>query len=611
MKTNFKPGPSLLCAKLKPHYLKTFVAAFIFCISITVNAQSFNTNLATKLQDTLDGMIAAFTNTKGMSASVYLPGQGIWTGTGGFSHAGNPITDDMIFGLASNSKLFTSVVMLKLQQSNVLSLDDSLSAWLPPYPNINPNITIRQLLNHTSGVSDPFFTTALLDTVKAHPTQVYTPDDIIFNWLGAPAFAPGGGYQYSNINYILAGMIAENATGFHISQLIRDSILTPLQMDSTFYDIEEPITGILAHRWEAGADLNDTSRISLNTAGGNSGCIFSTAAEMAQWYHALLSGQVINQSSLNEMTNFLMPGNYGLGIQSATIFGHTYWGHSGGTIGYRTKIIYDPCMKAVVVGLVNNSEAAEQGMTALLYKVLLDYLPTCPSAIMGTSNVCAGTTNVMYTVPVIANATSYVWTLPGGATGISATNSIVVDYSMAAVSGDITVCGMNMYGVGAPTSYPVIVNTVPIGITISGDSLITTNATADAYQWVDCNLGYQPIAGETNQNFEPSAIGNYAVIITSATCVDTSACSQINFSGNEVYEPENIFIYPNPSKGIFKINTGNITEGKIQIYNSLGMVIYQSGNLQAEINLSAEPKGTYYLRLFTENKIHSQKIILQ
>ncbi len=585
------------------------IIPIVLC-STQLKAQSFNSNLATKLQDTLTAMVTAFTNTQGISAAVYLPGQGLWTGVSGNSYAGQPLTPEMIFGLASNSKLYTSVVMLKLQESNVLDLDDAISMYLPAYPNVNPTITIRQLLNHTSGVSDPFFTTPLLDTLQAHPTDVWTPN-MVLAWLGAPAFAPGGGYQYSNINYILAGMIAENVTGFHISQLIRDSILTPLQLDSTFYDIEEPITGTLAHRWVAGADLHDTSRISLNTAGGNAGAMFATAGEVALWYHALMDGQVINQSSLNEMVTFLVPGNYGLGITTSSIFGHTYWGHSGGTFGYRTKVMYDPCMQAVVVGLANNSEAAEQGITALLFKQLWDLVPSCPGNIAGTPAVCAGETGITYTVPPISGATSYVWTLPNGVTGNSVTNSITVDFTMAATSGDITVCGMSLYGVGAPVAYPVIVTTVPIGITAAGDTLVAADSTADSYQWVDCNQAYMPIAGATNQIFEPASVGNYAVILTRGACSDTSACTAINFSGTESYDSKNISVYPNPNNGNFKIDIGNKTMDQLKIYNSLGQVIYESIGTSTDINLSTSPKGTYYIKLFSENKIYTKKFIIQ
>ena len=209
----------------------------------------FNTALATMLQDTLTYYTGLIPNIKGLSVAVNVPGQGIWTGTTGVSYTGAPITADMRMGIASNTKLFVSTVMLKLAENKIISLDDSLKKWLPTYANVNPNITIRQLLSHRSGLPDPIFVSPWMDTVKKYPSRVFTPTEVI-GWLGAPLAAPGVSYNYSNVNYILAGMIAKQATGYHISKLIRDSILTPLSMDSTFYDVEESVSGVLAHRWE-------------------------------------------------------------------------------------------------------------------------------------------------------------------------------------------------------------------------------------------------------------------------------------------------------------------------------------------------------------------------
>ncbi len=305
-----------------------------------LKAQTFNANLSAKLQTTLDSLVTLLTNTKGMSVGVYCPGQGVWVGASGLSHAGVPITPDMEFGIASNSKLFAAVTLLKLQEHGILSLDDMLDEWLPSYANVDSTITIRQLLNHTSGISDPFFTTALLDTVKAHPTHLFTVNEVM-TWLGPPTYAPGAGYQYSNINYLLAGVVAENATGMSFAQIMRGEVLDPLHLDSTFYDLQEPEVGVIAHRWQDLVDLHDTSRVSVNSSVGPAGPIFSNASEMAQWYHALMSGQVLSPSSMAELTTFALPGNYGLGLGKFTFFGNECWGHGGSTIGYKSRAIYE------------------------------------------------------------------------------------------------------------------------------------------------------------------------------------------------------------------------------------------------------------------------------
>ena len=223
---------------MKKFLLTTITVATVFMLTTRqAKSQPFNPQLASMLQDSLNYYVSAITNIKGMSASVYLPGQGTWQGTAGVSYSGNPITPNMGFGIASNTKLFVATAMLILSENNIINLNDSLHEWLPSYPNINPNITIRQLLNHTSGVQDPIFLSPWKDTINNNSTRVFTPAEVL-GWVGAPLFAPGTSWGYSNVNYILAGMVAQSASGFHISEIIRDSILTPLNLNSTFYDVE-------------------------------------------------------------------------------------------------------------------------------------------------------------------------------------------------------------------------------------------------------------------------------------------------------------------------------------------------------------------------------------
>ncbi len=456
-----------------------FISTFTFTAS-NATAQTFNSSLATMLQDTLNTYFTAFNNIKGMTVSVYLPGQGMWQGKAGLSFAGQPITQDMEFGIASNTKLFVAVVMLKLAESNKISLDDSVHKWLPAYANIDPNITIRQLLNHTSGLSDPIFVSPWMDTIIANPNRVFTPVEVL-GWLGAPAFTKGTSWGYSNVNYILAAMIAKNATGYHISKLIRDSILTPLNMDSTFYDVEEPVVGTLAHRWWNGgsgtvSDYNAVSRVGLNTAGGAAGSIFSTSSEMAQWYNALFSGQLLNAGSMAALRNFvptLSPvQQYSLGLLRETTQGLTYWGHGGDTWGYKSKMMFDSSMGAIVCGISNSFPDGMTSIPFLLYRAIKNHVPAGAGIITGLTTVMQGQNTITYTTTPIANVVSYSWTLPNGATGTSSTNSITVNYGIGAVSGKITVRGNNTFGVGNASSLAVTVNsnTTPGNVGINVDT---------------------------------------------------------------------------------------------------------------------------------------------
>ena len=334
--------------------MKKISSTLITFLSLTliVNAQTFDPVLANKLQNKIDSIKTA-NNLKGISASVIYPGMGTWKGVTGISYIGKPITSDLLFGIGSNTKLFTGVLLLKLAENNIIRLDDSLHQYLPTFNNIDSNITIRQLLNHTSGLADVTSVQGYPDSILTNPNRVFTAGEMM-RWAGTPLFPAGTSWNYCNTNYLLAGMIAESATGQSYAKLLRDSILTPLQLDSTFLDVYETNLFPVAHPWQAGVNNNSIPRTSLNSAAWASGAMYSTSGEMVQWYRALMNGQVLNSNSFNAMTTFVGSGNYGLGISQATVSGRTVWTH-GGTIwgGYNSSMMYDPTTGIVICVLIN------------------------------------------------------------------------------------------------------------------------------------------------------------------------------------------------------------------------------------------------------------------
>jgi D-alanyl-D-alanine carboxypeptidase len=336
---------------------KTIVLALLLALcSYQIKAQAFDPVLAAKLQNTLENMASA-NNLKGISACVLYPGVGTWKGVTGLSHAGAPITSDMEFGIASNTKLFTGVLLLKLAENNLLHLDDPISDYLPAFNNVNPAITIRQLLNHTSGLADITSVPGYPDSVLSNPNRIFSPAEVI-TWIGPPLFAAGAGWSYCNTNYVLAGMIAESATGRLYGQLLRDSILAPLQLDSTFLDVYDSIPYAVAHPWQGGIDNSAIPRKALNSAAWAAGGMYATSGEMAQWYQALMGGQVIQAASLSEMTTFVGSGNYGIGLYETQVLGRTVWQH-GGTIwgGYNSSMMYDTATGIVLCVLINQNPA--------------------------------------------------------------------------------------------------------------------------------------------------------------------------------------------------------------------------------------------------------------
>jgi len=347
------------------------IGAFLFSFTGSLNGQTFDPVLASELQNKIDS-IRNTNNLKGISASVIYPGMGAWKGVTGFSHLGAPITSDMLFGIASNTKLFTGVLLLSLTENNIIQLDDSLHQYLPTYTNIDSNITIRQLLNHTSGLADVTSVPGYPDSILTDPNRVFTASEMM-TWARPPLFAAGTSWDYSNTNYLLAGMIAESATGKSYGQLLRDSILAPLQLDSTFLDVHDSIAYPVAHPWQAGSNNYSTPRTSLNSAAWAAGAMYSTSGEMVHWYDALMNGQVLNSNSFNELTTFVGSGNYGMGISQATVAGRTVWTH-GGTIwgGYNSSMMYDPASGIIICVLINQLPAQAFQVSIELLSTLIN-----------------------------------------------------------------------------------------------------------------------------------------------------------------------------------------------------------------------------------------------
>ena len=347
-----------------------YIVCALLLAAGVLRAQSFDAQLGIRLQTTLDSLRAAL-DMKGVSAAVLIPGEGLWLGTSGYSHADVPVTPGMEFGIGSNSKLFTAVTLLKLAENDILSLEDSLHKWLPAYTNIDSHITIRQLLNHTSGIEDVNVIPGYADSILSNPQRVFTRDEVI-RWTGPPRFPAGTSWSYSNTNYLLAGMIVERASGRPFVSLLRESLLAPLQLDDTFLPVEDTIHGNIAHPWLSNVDIDSVPRVSLLSAAWAAGAMYSTAGDMARWYDALMSGRVLRPESFKQMTTFVGSGNYGFGLTEKTVSGRLMWVHSGLIRGYTSQMFYDTTLKAVICVLVNAMPASASFIAQQLLLILVN-----------------------------------------------------------------------------------------------------------------------------------------------------------------------------------------------------------------------------------------------
>jgi D-alanyl-D-alanine carboxypeptidase len=169
--------------------------------------------LEQQLQEALDEGFTQVSNGKGFSVAVWTPSQPMWTGVAGVSHGAIPITRRSVFAAGSITKTFTALTVLRLAEAGILDLDDSLHSWLPDYTHVDRDINLRQLLNHTSGLSDFVDTPGWITPLLNEPNRVWGMEEYLLTSIAAPYFAKGTAWSYSTTGYVLLRMIIEQVTG--------------------------------------------------------------------------------------------------------------------------------------------------------------------------------------------------------------------------------------------------------------------------------------------------------------------------------------------------------------------------------------------------------------
>ncbi|WP_327675105.1 serine hydrolase domain-containing protein [Kitasatospora sp. NBC_00458] len=278
-------------------------------------------------------------------------GQQSWTTAIGTADTttGQPRSPRERFRIGSVTKMFVATVILQLQAEGRLDLDDTVEKWLPGVVSGNGNdgsaITIRQLLNHTSGLTayddDPGMA-ALLFTPQflTHRYDTYTPEQLVRIAVShPPVFAPGAKREYSNTNYVLAGMIVTEATGRPYAAEIERRIIGPLGLDGTSVPgtattVPRPHARAYSKLFGGSATPVDTTELNPSMAGAAGG-IISTTEDLTRFLSALMRGRLLPQAELDEMLTTEGPG--GLGISGGRLScGVEVWGHDGGIHGSST-----------------------------------------------------------------------------------------------------------------------------------------------------------------------------------------------------------------------------------------------------------------------------------
>jgi D-alanyl-D-alanine carboxypeptidase len=314
-----------------------------------------------------------------VTLAVDAPGRPlILTAAGtGLRDGGPPITVDAQFRVASITKLFVATVVLQLAQEGRLRLDDTLEQYVPSFPG-GDRITLRHLLNHTSGVPDFELADHFGEGLLADRQRRWRTDEILALVANArPDFAPGTRYRYSNTGYVLLGEVIGALTGSTWAAEVRRRIINPLHLQHTHIAGAEPVPGgVLPGYFDTDNDGDEenieTGRPwpSLETAEGSAGAIVSTAGDLAVFGGALFRGRLLSPQSLRDMLaegpHHPRNSNYGLGVEiSRPDYRTTVWGHGGALPGFRSTLWFVPHRDLVVVVLANDWRANPQDLAEL------------------------------------------------------------------------------------------------------------------------------------------------------------------------------------------------------------------------------------------------------
>ena len=308
----------------------------------------------------------------GLSAAVIVPGYRPWSGVAGYSHDAVPITTDMIFDVGSIEKNFQAALVLELAAEGRLALDDPISNYLPDLANVDEGATVRQLLDHTSGIFNVF----------EHPEFPWIGTDVEYSrhweleevcstFVLPPYDLPGRVQHYSSTNYLLATKIIENVTGHSVPLGIQQRFLEPMKLRHTVVSMGAvPTLGdAVAHAWidvDSDGVLEDLYGIPRAwQASLTHPVMFSTAKELARWMHSLYHDRTVLDSSLmGEMLTFPEVevrdpegGIYGLGVVDySNLLGEEAIGHLGSSLGYTAAALYLPEYEVSIAWLINTGE---------------------------------------------------------------------------------------------------------------------------------------------------------------------------------------------------------------------------------------------------------------
>jgi D-alanyl-D-alanine carboxypeptidase len=341
------------------------VAAALLIIGVAVAYARVNGSSARPVA--LDAALSsarAHAYAPGASAAIVACGQVVWAGVSGVTEvrSRHSVSNRTLFVVASTTKTVTAAMIMQQVQAGRLSLDAPVARFYPKLPNAS-RITVRMLLNMTSGLPEYLDSPRISSIIAKDPEHQWTRDEVLAD-LGSPQFAPGTQFKYTDTNYIVLGGILEQVTGRSVESDFSRRIAKPAGMSSSSFTPTRGGTRRMAHPyarsaggtlsdlWIHGHGLSDDNWSPVWTDGG----LASNAADLARFGDALMGGKLVRPATASEMAS-TGSNNYGLGMLGQSYDGRWWVGHNGAYGGYESENFTDRS-RGITVAVTTDLEQA-------------------------------------------------------------------------------------------------------------------------------------------------------------------------------------------------------------------------------------------------------------
>jgi len=326
--------------------------------NVGVAASASNATIATQAQHLLDR--AVMPNGPGVAMLIARGDTVIFQAARGSAQIelGVPLAADDVFRIASVTKMFTAATVLKLAELGKLAIDDTLAKYLPDFPDAS-RITLRELLNHTSGVSD-----VVKDPQPGFSRREVATDTLVAAIGTRPLdFPPGTRWAYSNAGYILLGAVIEKITAEPWHMALRRYVLDPVALEHTQFGAQGPLIPkrVAGYTSEPQSHAIRNAAYVSATIPAAAGALVSSADDLRVWLRALATGHVIGVDGLQQMVapGPELPGTssqhrYGFGLYLWRVRGNLMFGHTGQIDGFASFAGYLPKQQITVVALAND-----------------------------------------------------------------------------------------------------------------------------------------------------------------------------------------------------------------------------------------------------------------